>query len=217
MAIEKQKTTKAKKFFLLKKTFRAFLFIAITSCASVFLLIYLIKNNRESTEKMNNLIIEKSATLARIKELDRKLGLTKTYIGIWDNEIPVSMKNGDGVNIENIKNLLERLAKRHYFINNSIKFSIPADVPASKTSTFKFSNVEITMNFGCLTEYSIYNFLKNLKEKSDFGIYVIESLEIKKANELDRQFIKNLLTSNEMKPLLNVSLKLQWYEFKKEN
>lgn len=215
MTDKKQKTTKAKKFFLLKKTFRFLILITATSTISILLIIYLIKNSRESSKKIDSLRKERSVTISKTKELDRKLTLTKTYMSVWENEVPKNMKDGDGVNIEKIKNLLEKLAKRHYFINNNINFSIPTDILVSKTSVFKFSNVEITMNFGCLTEYNIYNFLNDLKTNNDFGIYIIENMEIRKTANLDKQFVKNIINNNKINPLLNASLKLQWYEFKK--
>lgn len=211
MATTEDKNTKLKKFILIKKTIKKILFLTvlITLCTIIF--IYILKNNKKTKNKLFLLKNKEDIATVKAREIERKAFLTKSYIAIWKEQITDKQKKGDGIDVETVKIFINKIAEKHLLKNININFSLPEHIILKDKKSINMLNTQISITFGCLTEYSLYNFLKDLKKENDVGFFIIEELEIKKVNNIDKQFIKALV-NGDINALFNVSLKLQWYE-----
>ena len=71
-------------------------------------------------------------------------------------------------------------------------------------------NTEIIITFNCLTEYSVYYLLNDLRN-SNYAFFIVEELDIRKIKNIDKNLIKTLIEEGNAN-LLSVTMKLQWYE-----
>lgn len=202
------KNKKIKKFILIRKTVSLSIILVVIIMLSYFVSNFFILENIRKNVELNKINDDTSKVLSEMKELDRKISLIKSYIDIWNEEISEKQKIRDGIDMEGVKILLSNIAEKYLINNPNISFSIPAEVPEKQETGLL--NTTITINFNCLTEYSIYYFLKDLYEsKSSF--FIIEELEIKKMKNINKELVK-LLVERGNADILSVMIKLQWYE-----
>ena len=208
--VEQKKAKNTKKFVLIKKVFKflSILIVGFVLCYSITNL-FIIKNlkKRLAVKEIDNQI---SNVINETREIDRKVSLIKKYINTWETEISATQKERNGVDMEKIKTLINDISKKYLISNQNISFSMPTQIPEMNGKIMNILNTEIIITFNCLTEYSVYYLLNDLRN-SNYAFFIVEELDIRKIKNIDKNLIKTLIEEGNAN-LLSVTMKLQWYE-----
>ena len=164
------------------------------------------------SRELNEILRQVDNTLRETNEIERKSMLTKTYITTWNTTITDKQKEKNGIDIESIKQLITEIANKYVINNLNVSLSIPTDVLYVGKKVISIINSEIEITFNCLTEYDVYFFLNDLYKNND-AFFVVESLEIRKNKNIDKNFIKELIDKGRSNSIFTVKIKIQWYEF----
>ena len=206
----KKKTTSLKQSVLIKKImFSTIIAVAILTVALLYIRTVFNKIMKGKIQylsydnKINDIVAEE-------RELERKDALTKVYIDIWKNDITDEQKSLKGIDMEKIRTIITKLGNDNYLTNLTVSLSLPANVNIPKNSV-NVSNTEISIKFNCLSEYSVYNFLKQL-ELYKQGFFIIESVSMTKLKNIDKVLINSLLTGT-LVGIFEANIKIQWYNF----
>ena len=205
-----KKNKNSKSFVLITKGIKLFVIFAILCLMCYTILRFFIVKNLKEKFKIRELTNQIGLVQNETREIDRKVSLLKNYIHVWEKEITENQKVRNGIDMESIRNIIENIANKHSIGNLNISFSMPMQINEVKGNPVDVLNTEITINFNCLTEYSVYYFLNELQNNKD-AFSIIEEVEIRKTKNIDKELIKTLI-ENGTANLLSVMIKLQWYE-----
>ncbi|MDR1498748.1 MAG: hypothetical protein LBS34_00470 [Rickettsiales bacterium] len=214
--VKKNNKNTKKKVILIKKTIKLLLVLILFGVGDVFVFRYSLIDSIKKKNTISALENDKLRLSNDIKEAERKLFLIRTYMKVWNNEITEGQKQTNGIDVEMIKELFEKIAEKNYITDFKINFLLPEVITTSNMrETVDILGTEIKITFNCLTEYSFFYFLKSL-EGNDIGFYVIEEFNIKKVKNIDRKLVEKLI-EGELSHVFSVSLKLQWYGISGKN
>ena len=115
-----------------------------------------------------------------------------------------------GINYPEVEKQILNIASANHFINTIITSSPTIMVGgAFEKEILNTYTVLITMQFSCITDLDIYNFLDALKSNLDYFI-VIESLSFTRVGKVDNEFLKTLKNGNNVSGV-NGEIKIRLY------
>lgn len=168
-----------------------FLFIILSFGLYYYGNVYKVKRLNE----LKNLENQKNITNEKLSGINDKIKIAERFKAIWDKEIEKS-KDFNGVNIDYINEIILRLSKANFLTNvqtDTIETSVYRN--NQYDSSIKTIVKGIKLNFNCISEHSVYNFIDDFKNNFN-GFVVIKSVDINYVKEIDKTFVKNMASGN---------------------
>jgi hypothetical protein len=157
------------------------------------------------SQKLNNDIIE----------LENKARIAKKYIGIW-NSIPENKKQLDGIQLSDVKKLLDNLTKKYDFRNVQIN----AETPETLGGVFSKEKIRastslVTITFDSLLDSSVYDFIEKVVSNLN-GFTLIESVSISKQQQINDQYLLSLSNNKDTKLPIKSIINIRLYGLNKK-
>ncbi|MDR1926788.1 MAG: hypothetical protein LBQ13_03845 [Endomicrobium sp.] len=210
-----EKNIKTKQNILARKATVMLTILVILLGVDWVILKRLLGSNARKNKEVSSLENSKREIMAETIEFDKRSLMLQTYIDVWTTHISDTQKNLDDLNVQDIDTFLRDITTRHLATDIKITMSTPEIINevGNRTSrkNMNVMGLDITVSFNCMTEYTLYYFLEELK-RSNIGFPVVHEFTIKKSKNLDKKFIETLI-NGDIPYIFNVSVKLQWYKF----
>ncbi len=182
---------------------RLFTRIIIYGCIAIFFLMllfaitlfYKIKQNSFQQE-MHVLNKENQAIQIQIDDMVSKSIAAKNYIKIWNEDFTAEERKLDGINLDEIKRQIQKLAENSHIIDVSVNFSplILIDGSFGKQN-INVLTTSLTINFATITDIDFFNFLESLKNQLKC-FKIIQEVSLKRVKKVDENFLKILNNGN---------------------
>lgn len=128
----------------------------------------------------------------RIKDIDNKIEIAQRFKSIWEQEIDKQSKNYDGVDDKYIDDIISRLSKANYLMDLTSDIIETSVYKKSQyDDSIKISVKNLKINFNCISEHSVYNFIDDFKKVFN-GFIIVQNIEITPVKEIDKDFVKNM-------------------------
>jgi cell division protein FtsL len=204
-----------KNIVLIDQLFLYAIFMAVL-VSSIYVLYSYVDENITKTNNDLTTLQEYSDKLSNdIVELENKARVSKKYIAIWDT-IPENKKQINGIQLSDIKTLLDELTKKYGFKN----IQINAETPESLSGDFlrekiRASTSLITITFDSLLDSNIYDFINETMNKLD-GFTLIESISITQQEQITDQYLITLSDNKDARLPIKAIIKIRLYGLNKK-
>lgn len=178
---------------------RLFTRIIIYGCVTIFFLMLLFaiilfyKTKQNSfQQEMNVLNRENEVIRVQINDIVSKSITAKNYIKIWNEDFTEDEKKLNGINLDEIKKQVQKLAEDSHIINVSVNFSPLILIEDS----FGKQNINVlttllTIDFSTITDIDFFNFLESLKKELKC-FKIVQEVGLKRVKKVDEDFLKIL-------------------------
>ena len=142
--------------------------------------------------KIEDLYIENTSILAEIENIDKKSKIAENYIEIWENGFLPKQKELKGIDIEDLQNSIERLAKETRLDDLVINFSpvILAGRNLEKTNVKVYTTLA-SLRFNSITDINVFMFLDSLKENLGYFI-TVQDVNLKRLKRVDQELLDKI-------------------------
>lgn len=176
--------------------------IAYGSLSVLFLMLFFAillfyKTKRGLYQQQINILNKENETITtQINDIVSKSITAKNYIKIWNEEFTKEQKKLDGINTEEIKQKILKLAKDSKLINVSVNFSplILIDGAFGKQNINILTTL-LTIKFSTITDIDVFNFIDSFKKEINY-FNIIQKISIKRLKKVDENFLKTLNGGN---------------------
>ena len=176
--------------------------IAYGSLSVFFLLLFftilLFYKTRENLyqQQINILNKENETITTQINDIVSKSITAKNYIKIWNEDFTNEQKKLSGIDIENIKRKIIKLAEDSKMINVSTNFSplILVDGSFGKQNVNVLTTL-LTVKFSTITDIDAFNFIESFEKEIDY-FNIIQEFSLKRLKKVDENFLKTLNGGN---------------------
>lgn len=152
----------------------------------------LISERSNFQSKVISLTKQNNDILKQIRDLDDKSKTAKKYIEIWENDYIPEQKKLNGVDIEEINNKIQELAKNNDLSNVDINFS-PVIIMGDR---FERNNIAayttlVGIKFSAIADVSVFSFIDQL-QKSIGYFTTIQDITLKRTGRVDDIYLTSL-------------------------
>lgn len=192
--IEKNNVSKAEKAkILIKKNIYFVFFIILFILLSFSLYHYGNKYKKAYEDDLGALKKKKNAINRDINKTEIKIKTIKKFKKVWDEEIPGQLKDVLEINKGYINELMKHLEVNNLLSNVKYDVSNPYNYKISEYDrNIKTVLQEIRINFNCLSEHSVYNFIDDFKKFFN-GVIILDNVSITSLKNLDKTFVQNMI------------------------
>lgn len=152
----------------------------------------ILSGKANAINKIEDLNIENTSILAEIENIEKKSKIAENYIEIWENGFLPKQKELKGIDIEDLQNSIERLAKETRLDNLVINFSpvILAGRNLEKTNVKVYTTLA-SLRFNSITDINVFMFLDSLKENLGYFI-TIQDVNLKRIKRVDQELLDKI-------------------------
>ena len=152
----------------------------------------ILSGKANAINKIEDLNIENTSILAEIENIDKKSKIAENYIEIWENGFLPKQKELKGIDIEDLQNSIERLAKETRLDNLVINFSpvILAGRNLEKTNVKVYTTLA-SLRFNSITDINVFMFLDSLKENLGYFI-TVQDVNLKRIKRVDQELLDKI-------------------------
>ena len=152
----------------------------------------ILSGKANAINKIEDLNIENTSILAEIENIDKKSKIAENYIEIWENGFLPKQKELKGIDIEDLQNSIERLAKETRLDNLVINFSpvILAGRNLEKTNVKVYTTLA-SLRFNSITDINVFMFLDSLKENLGYFI-TVQDVNLKRIKKVDQELLDKI-------------------------
>ena len=152
----------------------------------------ILSGKANAINKIEDLNIENTSILAEIENIDKKSKIAENYIEIWENGFLPKQKELKGIDIEDLQNSIERLAKETRLDDLVINFSpvILAGRNLEKTNVKVYTTLA-SLRFNSITDINVFMFLDSLKENLGYFI-TIQDVNLKRIKRVDQELLDKI-------------------------
>ena len=152
----------------------------------------ILSGKANAINKIEDLNIENTSILAEIENIDKKSKIAENYIEIWENGFLPKQKELKGIDIEDLQNSIERLAKETRLDNLVITFSpvILAGRNLEKTNVKVYTTLA-SLRFNSITDINVFMFLDSLKENLGYFI-TVQDVNLKRIKRVDQELLDKI-------------------------
>ncbi len=152
----------------------------------------LISERSNFQSKVISLTKQNNDILKQIRDLDDKSKTAKKYIEIWENEYIPEQKKLKGVDIEEINNKIQELAKNNDLSNVDINFS-PVIIMGDR---FERNNIAayttlVGIKFSAIADVSVFSFIDQLQKTVGY-FTTIQDITLKRTGRVDDIYLTSL-------------------------
>lgn len=152
----------------------------------------ILSGKANAINKIEDLNMENTSILAEIENIEKKSKIAENYIEIWENGFLQKQKELKGIDIEDLQNSIERLAKETRLDNLVINFSpvILAGRNLEKTNVKVYTTLA-SLRFNSITDINVFMFLDSLKENLGYFI-TIQDVNLKRIKRVDQELLDKI-------------------------
>ena len=152
----------------------------------------ILSGKANAINKIEDLNIENTSILAEIENIDKKSKIAENYIEIWENGFLPKQKELKGIDIEDLQNSIERLAKETRLDDLVINFSpvILAGRNLEKTNVKVYTTLA-SLRFNSITDINVFMFLDSLKENLGYFI-TVQDVNLKRIKRVDQELLDKI-------------------------
>ena len=152
----------------------------------------ILSGKANAINKIEDLNMENTSILAEIENIEKKSKIAENYIEIWENGFLQKQKELKGIDIEDLQNSIERLAKETRLDNLVINFSpvILAGRNLEKTNVKVYTTLA-SLRFNSITDINVFMFLDSLKENLGYFI-TIQGGNLKRIKRVDQELLDKI-------------------------
>ena len=152
----------------------------------------ILSGKANAINKIEDLNIENTSILAEIENIDKKSKIAENYIEIWENGFLPKQKELKGIDIEDLQNSIERLAKETRLDDLVINFSpvILAGRNLEKTNVKVYTTLA-SLRFNSITDINVFMFLDSLKENLGYFI-TVQDVNLKRLKRVDQELLDKI-------------------------
>ena len=152
----------------------------------------ILSGKANAINKIEDLNIENTSILAEIENIEKKSKIAENYIEIWENGFLPKQKELKGIDIEDLQNSIERLAKETRLDNLVINFSpvILAGRNLEKTNVKVYTTLA-SLRFNSITDINVFMFLDSLKENLGYFI-TVQDVNLKRLKRVDQELLDKI-------------------------
>lgn len=152
----------------------------------------ILSGKANAINKIEDLNIENTSILAEIENIDKKSKIAENYIEIWENGFLPKQKELKGIDIEDLQNSIERLAKETRLDDLVINFSpvILAGRNLEKTNVKVYTTLA-SLRFNSITDINVFMFLDSLKENLGYFI-TVQDVNLKRIKKVDQELLDKI-------------------------
>ncbi len=152
----------------------------------------ILSGKTNAINKIEDLNMENTSILAEIENIEKKSKIAENYIEIWENGFLQKQKELKGIDIEDLQNSIERLAKETRLDNLVINFSpvILAGRNLEKTNVKVYTTLA-SLRFNSITDINVFMFLDSLKENLGYFI-TIQDVNLKRIKRVDQELLDKI-------------------------
>lgn len=198
---------------LRKKTIKNF---TIALVVVLLLAVGVLLNNKEKDaldKKLKSVKTEVSSLEQKSRELEGQQKEITKYIEIWKS-LRENKKDLDGINMDEINNMINVISKKHFIVGTDIKLSLPEPI---KTGIFNTKKIDVLhtktiLRFSALDDASAMSFLKEFFHNIP-GYYAISNIKIDRKSSLSNQDLVSI-SKGKFPNVIDVEVQFFWYVFK---
>ena len=152
----------------------------------------ILSGKANAINKIEDLNIENTSILAEIENIEKKSKIAENYIEIWENGFLQKQKELKGIDIEDLQNSIERLAKETRLDDLVINFSpvILAGRNLEKTNVKVYTTLA-SLRFNSITDINVFMFLDSLKENLGYFI-TVQDVNLKRIKRVDQELLDKI-------------------------
>ena len=152
----------------------------------------ILSGKANAINKIEDLNMENTSILAEIENIEKKSKIAENYIEIWENGFLQKQKELKGIDIEDLQNSIERLAKETRLDNLVINFSpvILAGRNLEKTNVKVYTTLA-SLRFNSITDINVFMFLDSLKENLGYFI-TVQDVNLKRIKRVDQELLDKI-------------------------
>ena len=152
----------------------------------------ILSGKANAINKIEDLNMENTSILAEIENIDKKSKIAENYIEIWENGFLPKQKELKGIDIEDLQNSIERLAKETRLDDLVINFSpvILAGRNLEKTNVKVYTTLA-SLRFNSITDINVFMFLDSLKENLGYFI-TVQDVNLKRIKRVDQELLDKI-------------------------
>lgn len=175
----------------------------------------ILSGKANAINKIEDLNIENTSILEEIENIDKKSKIAENYIEIWENGFLPKQKELKGIDIEDLQNSIERLAKETRLDNLVINFSpvILAGRNLEKTNVKVYTTLA-SLRFNSITDINVFMFLDSLKENLGYFI-TVQDVNLKRIKRVDQELLDKI-SNGENVATVEGDIKIRIYGLGKE-
>ena len=198
---------------LLRKNINCVSFMAFLFILTGLIYYYGNKYKNSYEQESRKLNIQKKTIIKKTKETEDKIKIVAKFKQIWDTKLSEYAKKTTEITNEYIVNLIGSLEKNNLISTPKFEVSNPYNYKVSEyDSNIKTILQEIRINFDCISEHSVYNFIDDFKRFFN-GFVILSSMEIKSLKDLDKVFVQNM-ANGKIEYLFNANITMYLYYIK---
>ncbi len=198
-----------------KKIIINFTVCAVFALVIAILLFYSSKHKKSQDAKIQFINELASQAKSKASEYQSKTEETKKYMEIW-KDISDRKKSFDGIKIDDVNSLLNKLSEKYYISNQSIKVSLPENL---KDGVFDRKSLAVayaivSISFTAIDDEKAILFLSDFLG-SLIGYVVVTDIDIKKNRKYSDQDLVDI-SSNKINGAILVKFEFAWYVYRKK-
>ena len=200
---------------LRKKTIRNFA-IALVITALLGVGIWINNKEKDNLEKrLKNIKGEISKLDNKSRNLESKQKEITKYIEIW-KRLPENKKETDGINMDNVNDLIASIARDNFIVDTEIKLGLPNPIKKGIFNTKKVNVLytKATLKFKALDDNSamnLYEFFNSIP-----GYYAVKNITMNRRSAFSNEDFVNI-SKGKFPRIIDASAEFYWYAFKSKN